>query len=712
MRVSSLQRLATESRHLVRTALDHASTKSGNRRGTPPHPRPAGVLALLMLVFALVACGATTTLEGRVLDAYTNQPIQSVSLRFGAQQVATTDANGKYATDAWSAKETLVLEAPGYEPVTLNLADNPELAQAQGRKESVRLDATLRPNTLAGVVKDAYTGQPVANAIVQATNEMSATTDTDGAYKLENVPETFQITVAAPDYAEASADIDRMTTLDVALRPNVLRGMVKDTYTDQPLAGVEVTAGDANTTTRSDGAYELKDIPENAEVRFTRDGYDTVQQPLPKATVLDASLRPNRISGTVVNAQDGQPLAEVELIVTQTATGTAVASTRTDADGRYTLDNVPEGAYIKALLPGYKRAATQVTPGTLRAELELEPFEAKALYVTANLAAAGLPAVNTYFDIIDRTELNAMVLDLKSDSLDDVGFIYYQSQAPAIVAAGTSADLMPIREILAEAKRRGIYMIARVQVFSHDNALLQKHPDWYVQQNGQPWFAHGNIAWLDVYDERVWDYNLQLAVEAAQLGFDEIQFDYIRFPSDGDLAGVVFKGPYDPYNDPEPMYNAIGRFLERAQRAINDVGAFFSVDVFGYVSWEPQPSIGQNLQVMGKYIDYVYPMVYPSHYVFGELGLGNPSEHPYEIVDHSMKLVRDQLQGEARRAKVRPWLQDFTLIWVPDHLIVEYGASEVRAQIDAAEANRENGVNGWALWNANSEFTVQALKPQ
>jgi hypothetical protein len=315
--------------------------------------------------------------------------------------------------------------------------------------------------------------------------------------------------------------------------------------------------------------------------------------------------------------------------------------------------------------------------------------------------------VLAYLDLIDQTELNALVLDLKSDNLEDVGLIYYQSEVPLIQELGTSVDKMDVWWILEEAKKRNIYTVARIHVFAHDNALLEVRPDWYVQKDGQPWFADFGIAWLDTYNEEVWDYNIQLAQEAARLGFDEIQFDYIRFPSDGDLTGTTLKGPRDWRNNPDEMYNTIGRFMERAHKAINEAGAYFSVDVFGYVAWTPQANIGQNLQVMGRYTDYVCPMVYPSHFLYDELGLGNPSAHPFELVDHSMKLVKDQLTGEASRAKVRPWLQDFTLIWVPDHLIVEYGAAEVRAQIDAAE---QNGTSGWALWDSDNDYTVEALK--
>lgn len=666
---------------------------------------------LLIALGLLAACGAPKiTLSGRVIDAYTNQPVKDANLTFGKQKPIATGGDGRYTTAAWSPKDTLTVAAPGYESTTINLAEKPDLAKTQ--PTTVTLDTTLRPNTLRGVVKDAYTNQPIANARVSATDTISATTGADGSYTLQNVPEAFQIAISAPDYAETKADINRATTHEATLRPSVLRGVVKDTYSGQGVAGIQVKAGDASATTGADGAYELKNVPPDVEVSFSGAGYDEMKQAQPQATKLDATLRPNVIAGTVVDSADGKPLAQATVIATQTISGTDVAYTRTDDQGRYKLENVPEGAYIKALLPGYKRGETQVKAGGLSPQIKLEKFEAKALYIKTAVAAGGMKVVNKYFDIIDQTELNAAVIDLKSDNISDVGKIYYQSQVPEVVEAGTSADIMPIRDILAEAKKRNIYTIARIHIFAHDNALIEKHPDWYVQKDGKPWFASFGIAWLDTYDERVWNYNIKLAVEAAQMGFDEIQFDYIRFPSDGDLTGTVFKGARDSKNNPDEMYNTLGRFMQRSQRAINGAGAYFSGDVFGYVAWKPQPNIGQNLQVMGKYMDYVYPMVYPSHFVPGELGYDNPATRPFEIVDFSMQKVKDQLAGEASRARVRPWLQDFTLIWVPDNMIVEYGAKEVRAQIDAAEKNAANGVDGWALWDSDNKYTVEALKPQ
>jgi hypothetical protein len=153
------------------------------------------------------------------------------------------------------------------------------------------------------------------------------------------------------------------------------------------------------------------------------------------------------------------------------------------------------------------------------------------------------------------------------------------------------------------------------------------------------------------------------------------------------------------------MYENIATFMEQAHEAINNVGAFFSVDIFGYAVWAPQANIGQNAEMMAPHADYIYPMVYPSHFWTNELGFDNAAAHPYEIVRESMERGQDMV-GD-KRARMRPWLQDFTLIWVPDPLIVRYGVPEVRAQIRATEELPYTA--GWALWDPDNEYTLEAF---
>jgi hypothetical protein len=156
------------------------------------------------------------------------------------------------------------------------------------------------------------------------------------------------------------------------------------------------------------------------------------------------------------------------------------------------------------------------------------------------------------------------------------------------------------------------------------------------------------------------------------------------------------------------MYENIATVMEQAHKAVNDVGAFFSADIFGYAVWAPQANIGQNAELMAEHADYIYPMVYPSHFWTNELGFENAAAHPYEIVFESMNFGHEMV-GD-KRAMMRPWLQDFTLIWVPDHLIVEYGIPEVRAQIQAAEDSPYTV--GWAVWDPDNEYTLGAFETE
>jgi hypothetical protein len=148
--------------------------------------------------------------------------------------------------------------------------------------------------------------------------------------------------------------------------------------------------------------------------------------------------------------------------------------------------------------------------------------------------------------------------------------------------------------------------------------------------------------------------------------------------------------------------------LERSQRAINGSGAFLSVDVFGYVAFQPVELIGQSIATMAPHTDYICPMVYPSHFNVGEFGFDNPAEHPYEVIAESMKAGQEQIDGQ--RARLRPWLQDFTLIWVPDELIVEYGPEEVRAQIQAVNDSGYSVV--WILYDSANIYDAEGLKPE
>jgi hypothetical protein len=676
---------------------------------------------LLLVAFAfalatlLAACGGPEIpLNGTVIDAYTGKPVPAATINLGGAQLST-DAGGKYQVAQWSEKDTLQVAANGYESVSIVLAQQPQLAKPT--PPAMTLDAKLRPNTLGGAITDAYSGQPLAGALIKAGATISATTAADGRYTLVGVPESFTLTISAADHEPVTQDVKQKVTFDTALRPNTLVGVVTDRYSNQPVAGATVKVGDTlSASTGADGKYRLAGVPANATVQFSADGYAGLTQPLEKMTSLDAVLRPDVLKGTLVDGATGKPIKNATVMSLSTLGSDAIATKRIDnsSDGTFQLDGLPEQGFIQVLAPGYRKAQIEVKPGSVPSTIKLEPFFSKSLYVTAAVAS-NHDLLMKFFDMIDRTELNAIVIDLKSDLRDDLGLIYYDSQVPIVKELKTARPIMNLPEILAEAKKRGIYTIARVAIFSHDNQLAEAKPEWAAQDrvNGGVFADYPgpgiHYDWLDPWNRNVWDYNIQLSVEAAHMGFDEVNFDYIRFPSlefgaaDKDRLKLSKENPTN-----EEKYANIVEMLTQSQAAINAAGAYLSVDVFGVAAWEPSNLIAQDIGRMGEHTDYVCPMVYPSHFWNGALDFDLPAQHPYEIILASMEKGAKQMVG--KRALLRPWLQDFTLTWVPKDQIVEYGPTEVRAQIKAAEDFGQAG--GWMLYDSANQYTEEALKPK
>ncbi|MFL5801923.1 MAG: putative glycoside hydrolase [Roseiflexaceae bacterium] len=673
------------------------------------------------LAAILAACGAPPiAINGTITDAYTGKPIPAAKLTLGGSMI-TTDASGKYQFPRWAEEDTLQIVASGYESFSVALGTQPQIVKPT--PPAVTLDAAIRPNTLSGRVIDTYTGKPLAGAQIKAGATLSATTGADGRYTLTGVPESFTLAVAAPDHEPFSQSLKRTTSFDTELRSNVLMGTITDSYTDQPLAGAIVQAGKATATTAADGRYRIENVPADATVMISADGYAELTQPLEQTTALDAPLRPDVLRGTLVDAATGKPIQNATIIATPNLNSTDVAFARIDnrADGVFRLDGIPEQGYIQVLAPGYRKTTFELKPGSVPAKIELEPFQAKALYITAAVAAGGPKLVDEYLDLIDHTELNTLVVDLKSDLRDDLGLVYYDSQVPIVKELGTSRDYVDMKALLAETKKRGIYTIARVQLFSHDNALADAKPEWGIQdpKTGKVYADYPGpgirYAYLDPWNRNVWDYNIQLGVEAALMGFDEINYDYVRFPDwYGDLStynqDLGFSQPTDPVNAKDAMFNNIAEFAKQAHQAINGAGAYLSVDLFGRVMLEPSMPIGQDIKRIGPNVDFVCPMPYPSLWWPGYLDLDNPTAHPYEVILGTLKNGKPLFEDIYGR--VRPWLQDHTDPWQGNR-VVEYGPTEVRAQIKAVDDYGEAA--GWMLYDSANAYRGAfngAVKPE
>jgi hypothetical protein len=323
----------------------------------------------------------------------------------------------------------------------------------------------------------------------------------------------------------------------------------------------------------------------------------------------------------------------------------------------------------------------------------------KAVYCTS--WCAGSPSrVNYIVNLIKETELNAVVIDIKDYS----GYVAYDIKNPDVEKYKAKEIRIPrIRELIKRLHDEGIYIIARQTVFQ-DPILAKARPDLAVKtSSGKLWLDNLKLAWLDPSSEEVWDYNIAIAKDALDRGFDEVNFDYIRFPSDGNLRDMVF--PF--YDDVTPKEEILAGFFAKLREETKD--RIISADLFGLTSVNYDDlGIGQVIESAYLNFDFVCPMMYPSHYAAGFLGYQNPAEFPGEVVEYSVasaarreNILREN-QTEAKIGKLRPWLQDFDLG-------AEYNASMVRSEIDAAEMN---GASGWLLWNAGNWYTKEALKAE
>jgi len=254
---------------------------------------------------------------------------------------------------------------------------------------------------------------------------------------------------------------------------------------------------------------------------------------------------------------------------------------------------------------------------------------------------------------------------------------------------------------LKTLKDRGIYTIARIVSFQ-DQTLATKRPDLAVRdtRTGGVWKNVQGVAWTSAMKPETWEYNAAIAAEAAQLGFDEIQYDYVRFPTDGATEAMDLGGP----NTMEARTDAIANFLKRTREVLRPYGVALSIDIFGIALFDrtDYDRIGQLLEKMAPYVDYISPMVYPSHYIRGALGFDLPNNYPYEIVLGSLQKGADRVPNP--RVMFRPWLQDFS--YGPG---IDYGPKEVRAQI---KATYDFGATSWMLWNAANEYSEGGLLPE
>jgi hypothetical protein len=322
------------------------------------------------------------------------------------------------------------------------------------------------------------------------------------------------------------------------------------------------------------------------------------------------------------------------------------------------------------------------------------------LYV--NAWAFGSPKLWHLVRLADSTEVNAFVVDVK----DDTGCLLYDSRVEVARQIGATRCIRTrdVRARLDTLKAHDIYAIARI-VVAKDPLLAERRPQWSVQQRdvGGLWRDRIGTAWVDAYNDSVWIYAAQLAEEAVHLGFDEVQFDYVRFPDEPREAMVTAIFPARKKG--ETQRSAVRASVAMIVQRLEPLGVPVTFDVFGLTaSATGDLGIGQVWEDFTSVADVVLPMVYPSHYYPGAYGYARPNANPYAIVKNALREAIDRSRPQAKSALIRPFLQAFTL----GRRLPRYTPHEIREQIRAAE---ELGIESWVLWNPRSVYQRDSLRP-
>jgi hypothetical protein len=400
---------------------------------------------------------------------------------------------------------------------------------------------------------------------------------------------------------------------------------------------------------------------------------------------LIAGAKAAELQGSIVDHQTGLPIFGATI-----TSGEQIGIS--DANGKFHLEGA--GPTIRVRAAGYWRIEIAQADALGRA-IALEPLRAKGLYLTVyGIGVASLrdPALA----VIAGAGLNAIVIDVKGDR----GLVPYPSKVPLAAQVGalkvrTVGDLAAL---VAGLKARGLYTIARVVVFK-DTLLAQAMRQWAIRSaKGVMWRDREGLAWIDPYQTAAWDYSLSIAEEAAASGFDEIQFDYIRFP---DATGLA----YAKTSTQAQRVGAIVGYLGAARRRLQRYNVFIAIDVFGYVCWNSNDTfIGQKLEDLAGVVDYISPMLYPSSFQFGIPGHRNPVLSPYDVVHDTLVEAMHRTAGSAVR--YRPWLQAF-----PDYAFDRrrFAAGEIAAQI---KASNHAGAIGWMLWNPRNVYSTDGVMPE
>jgi hypothetical protein len=408
--------------------------------------------------------------------------------------------------------------------------------------------------------------------------------------------------------------------------------------------------------------------------------------------------------------------ANKNTVITPKITGIAANSA---IPGDTASSNVTTATSLETATPiiAIKSSGTDLPP---QSQLVNPPTVIKGIYVTGWTAGSSA-RMQALINLIKKTELNAVVIDIKDYS----GYVSYVMDVPEVVASGAENEIRITRPnaLIKELHDNGIYVIGRITDFQ-DPILAKAHPEWALKNKttGAVWTDNHGLAWMDPAATPAWNYFASIAKDALGRGFDEINFDYIRFASDGSLGNIIY--PY--WNGKTPMATVVESYFKFLRQTLSNDR--ISADLFGLATVNNDDlGIGQVIQSAYEYFDYVCPMVYPSHYANGFIGYKNPADYPYPVISYSLSHGLSKLLamgnvnttassakqasfaiGVVPNSKLRPWLQDFDLGAVYTSAMIRQEKQAVYDTLDTATSSQYYG--GWLLWDASNDYLTSSTE--
>ncbi|MCA1031069.1 putative glycoside hydrolase [Bacillus timonensis] len=328
------------------------------------------------------------------------------------------------------------------------------------------------------------------------------------------------------------------------------------------------------------------------------------------------------------------------------------------------------------------------------------PDAIRGIYVTGH--SAGGSKFSNLLQLVESTDLNAMVIDIK----DDYGYLTYKPDESSPYYSISQNYMKNPTEVLKTLEEKQIYPIARVVVFK-DTVLANSKPELSFKDGNSVWKNGRGDSFVNPFLKEVWDYNVGVAIEAAKLGFQEIQFDYVRFPEGFEKRDTTLNysmGNYEKMDldNVQKRVEAVTDFVAYAKQQLEPYNVKVSVDIFGYTATLPEaPGIGQNFSKISEHVDVISSMIYPSHWT-SYFGIPKPDIEPYRLVQEYAKVENEKLSQLKNKPISRPWIQDFTASWLGRGNYTVYGKAEVEAQIRGLN---EQGIKEFLIWNAGNTYT-------